>query len=95
MKILILVAVLFVMGIVISMLVLSTIRFEKKQWNGGICPSCGSHYRLFDTDSQGGRGYRCNKCRSIIWISYNFIDKEYRNSLKQFNIFDQEDKHVK
>ena len=35
-------------------------RYEKKEWNNGICPKCGDKWRLFDIDSQGGRMYRCN-----------------------------------
>lgn len=43
-------------------------------WNGGRC-ACGHHWRYFDTDSQGGRGYTCPgprgaSCHKTIWISY-------------------------
>lgn len=52
---------------------------EKIKWNNGYCPHCGSRWKQFDTDSQGGRGYMCsNRCAATastsIWISYPFID---------------------
>ena len=47
---------------------------EKKDWNGGYCPRCGGKWRCFATDSQGGRGYKCDNCNNSTWISYN-IDK--------------------
>ncbi|KKK78304.1 hypothetical protein LCGC14_2844900 [marine sediment metagenome] len=42
---------------------------EKKLWNGGWCPECRMYWARFDTDSQGGRGYKCI-CANYIWISY-------------------------
>lgn len=42
---------------------------EKRDWNNGYC-SCGNKWRYFDTDSQGTEGYRCDKCGSIIWLSW-------------------------
>jgi len=48
---------------------------DKNKWNNGECSRCKNKWEHFDTDSQGGRGYICNKCKDIIWISYN-IDKE-------------------
>lgn len=42
---------------------------EKKDWNNGYC-SCGEPWKHFTTDSQGGRGYCCDKCHKHIWISY-------------------------
>ena len=48
---------------------------EKKSWNEGKCPKCGTKWRCFDNDSQGGRGYVCDKCKSIIWISYH-VDRD-------------------
>ncbi len=43
-------------------------RNEKLEWNGGICAASGKPWKLFDYDSQGGRGYTdgANYC----WISY-------------------------
>ena len=48
---------------------------EKKAFNNGICPKCGNHMRMFDEDSQGGRGYECNECDYGCWVSYDSIDK--------------------
>lgn len=33
-------------------------RIEYQEWNGGICRENGLPWERFDTDSQGGRGYR-------------------------------------
>lgn len=30
--------------------------------------SCGGNYEYFDTDSQGGCGYMCDKCGKTIWL---------------------------
>lgn len=46
---------------------------EKKSWNNGICPYCGKPWIRFDTDSQGGRMYRCENWHGCD-ISYN-VDK--------------------
>lgn len=58
--------------------------YEKKMFNDGKCSHCGSDFRLFDTDSHGGRGYICRKCRYTVWISYNSVDRKYRNSLLKY-----------
>jgi endogenous inhibitor of DNA gyrase (YacG/DUF329 family) len=50
---------------------------EYKEYNNGICPKCGKPLKWFDTDSHGGRGYCCNECRYYVWVSYDWIDKEY------------------
>lgn len=48
---------------------------EKKKWNNGICPNCGSSLILnpWMRDSQGGRGWTCPEtdCDYTAWISYN------------------------
>ena len=49
-------------------------RHEKLNWNNGLCPRCFQKWKIFDTDSQGGRGYTCKGCDKTIWISYP-IDK--------------------
>ncbi len=45
---------------------------EDKEWNKGFCQKCGDCWVYFDTNSQGGDGYRCaNKtCNKMIWQSY-------------------------
>lgn len=50
---------------------------ERRAFNGGICKLCGNKLRYFDTDSQGGRGYCCDKCGHHIWVSWKFVDKDY------------------
>lgn len=48
-------------------------RLEGWQWHGGHCSRCGSPWRYFDTDSQGGRGYKCG-CGRCIWVSWPSVD---------------------
>lgn len=47
---------------------------ERGEWNDGICKKCGNPWIYFDTDSQGGRGYWCEHCKNVTWISWPFID---------------------
>jgi len=53
---------------------------EKREWNDGICAKNGLPWVRFDTDSQGGRGYRSGKdygnprTAYYCWISYG-VDK--------------------
>ena len=71
-----------IIGILIGLVLLVLIAFgmiiarnsEKKEYNDGICTKCGNKLRLFDEDSQGGRGYHCDKCGRFVWVSYN-VDK--------------------
>ena len=42
---------------------------ERRLWNGGVCRRCDTAWSHFDTDSQGGRGYRC-ACRGE-WITHS------------------------
>lgn len=68
-----------------SILVIGTIwaiTQEKKSFNNGLCISCHEPLRLFDLDSQGGRGYVCTKCRRKVWVSYN-VDRDYRLQNKE------------
>ena len=71
----------FVMVLIVLLLFMPVIaiRFERKWFNKGVCPDCGEPLHYFDTDSQGGRGYLCNKCNYHCWVSYNCVDKEFRN----------------
>ena len=44
---------------------------EKKDFNNGICPKCGTPLRHFDDDSQGGQLWCCDKCgyfTAITWF---------------------------
>lgn len=71
-----------IIGISICLLILLVIivgmavtrNHEKKEYNNGICTKCGGNLRYFDSDSQGGRGYNCDKCNNFVWVSYN-VDK--------------------
>jgi hypothetical protein len=49
---------------------------ERRHWNRGRCPACAAHWRFFDRDSQGGRGYKCDACNITCWISYPWVDSE-------------------
>lgn len=63
----------FVLGIIVAWYL------ESKGFNGGVCPKCGHQFKHFDTDSQGGRGYRCEGCGHITWVSYPFVDRNYKD----------------
>ena len=45
---------------------------DNKKWNKGISPYNGKKWKLFDRDSQGGRGYTDGE--NYIWVSYP-VDK--------------------
>ena len=70
---------LIILTIVSILLILPNIgiKWERKDFNNGICPNCGDHLRNFDTDSHGGRGYTCNTCEYTTWVSYKRIDKNH------------------
>ena len=42
---------------------------DKKSWNRGMCRRCKAPWKYFDTDSQGGRGYKCGNGH-YTWISW-------------------------
>lgn len=66
-------------GMFIVMLIMLWARSrEKKRYNNGICINCGNKLRHFDVDSQGGRGYCCDKCHYHTWVSYD-IDKNHNS----------------
>lgn len=73
----------YIACIVIIVLVISGILYgikvEYKDFNSGICPKCGKRLKHFDTDSQGGRGYCCYDCHYFIWISYDCVDKNFKD----------------
>ena len=70
--------VLVVVGLILACGCLFTIHHERKGFNNGECPCCGTKLRHFDNDSQGGRGYICDKCRYDVWVSYGIVDKSFR-----------------
>ena len=62
--------VIWLVGIVLCIL------SDIKSYNKGYCPKCGNKLRLFDTDSQGGRGYCCDSCNGYAtWIGWP-VDKK-------------------
>ena len=70
------------MGIAIGLFLISVIviggvlawSYEKKTWNKGICVKTGKLWEYFDTDSQGGSGYKSGGYSC--WISYPGVDKK-------------------
>ena len=72
----------FILMIIMVILILFifyniAIIFESKDYNKGKCVKCGSELKYFDTDSQGGRGYKCcGDCGYTTWVSYNRIDRD-------------------
>ena len=61
---------LFVAGVLLG------IMLEKNNFNNGVCPHCNKKLKNFDTDSQGGRGYKC-ECGYHTWVSYKCVDKNF------------------
>jgi predicted RNA-binding Zn-ribbon protein involved in translation (DUF1610 family) len=71
-------------AIVVTVISLLVSYSEYKNWNGGVCPNCGEKLRYFDTDSQGGEGWTCDKCNHTAWVSYHnlvykFWKRHYKN----------------
>jgi hypothetical protein len=62
------------LGIVIFGIVLCAlgVLHEYREWNGGFCKETGEPWEYFDTDSQGGRGYKSST--QTIWVSWP-VDK--------------------
>lgn len=54
---------------------------DKKRWNNGICANTGAPWIYFDTDSQGGRGYKSGDYTT--WISYPGVDRDYNHTRMQ------------
>lgn len=60
------------------------IYLEYKDYNHGICKVCGNKLKYFDTDSQGGRGYKCTSCDYFTFVSWECVDnKNYKEELKK------------
>jgi tRNA(Ile2) C34 agmatinyltransferase TiaS len=49
---------------------------DKHTYNNGVCKKCGGTMKCFDTDSQGGYGYSCDKCENHFWISWYKPNKD-------------------
>lgn len=68
--------VLFLLLIILAAIAIpANIHMEKKAYNRGFCRNCGGRLKLFDMDSQGGRGYWCSECNYHTWVSYHCVDK--------------------
>ena len=67
-----------VLGLGLGLIGWLGLRNERAAWNNGVCPVCGAFWVQFATDSQGGRGYKCQGCRGMethrIWVSYRSVD---------------------
>lgn len=63
------------MLLTICLAALIGICIEKRSWNGGYCRKCKHKLSFFSYDSQGGRGYTCERCGHKVWISYNCVDR--------------------
>lgn len=77
---------LLIMVTFVMVLVLLSIHREARDYNHGICPRCESQNKYaemrklkkFDEDSQGGRGYVCDHCGYVTWVSYDCVDCDYK-----------------
>ena len=49
---------------------------ERRAFNNGICKKLGLPWIYFDTDSQGGRGYKSGKYTT--WVSWPRIDNDHQ-----------------
>ena len=54
------------------------IKREHIRFNDGKCIGCETELRHFTTGSSGSRGYKCDNCNFITWVSYKCVDKRYR-----------------
>lgn len=52
---------------------------EQKKFNHGKCKDCGALLRHFDDDGQGGRGWTCDNCHSVIWVNWVNEAREINN----------------
>ena len=65
----------------IGLILMATIgiTWERKDFNKGYCKLCGTKLRRFGNDSQGGRLYCCDMCRYNTSVSYNCVDRLFRD----------------
>ncbi len=68
-----------ILGISIVLLMVPIGLFlEKRYFNDGICPNCGEKLKYLYEDSQGSRGYHCENCHYRTWVSFNAVDKNFK-----------------
>lgn len=77
-----LVIIVFIVLIAITVPIVG-VHMERVAYNGGVCRHCKTKLRHFDNDSQGGRGYVCDKCGYVTWVSYNCVDRKVTNNDKR------------
>lgn len=65
--------------ILIAILLFLCYCHEKKHYNKGVCKRCGKPLRFFAKDNLGCRGYICDTCLDIAWVSFK-IDKGDANN---------------
>ena len=67
----------------IAVFALCSYMLERRAWNRGQCRQCSAQLVYFDTDSQGGRGYRCSQAWShpSVWISWPFIARKRKENV--------------
>lgn len=63
MELIYLLTVIFVLGLVASIIV------EYFEWNHGVC-RCGERWITFGRDSRGSLGHSCPKCGKIVWTGW-------------------------
>lgn len=61
--------------LVVACLIIIGYVMEKRQWNGGKCPSCSMEWKVYDISATGGKGYQCPECRKTLWLVWSH-DKE-------------------
>jgi len=75
--------------ITLTLLIIITLwarRSEKKRWNNGVCKETGKPWEYFDTDSQGGRGYKSGDYS--FWASYNVDGKGWLHQFHYIMLLD-------
>lgn len=75
------------LGLLVALVVTVCRYYDLKAWNGGVCPKCQRPWVRFDTDSSGGRMYRCQgkvvteeRCRNFIAISWRVRDEHTKRT---------------
>jgi len=62
--------------LVMFIITLRKISFERKQYNKGICTKCGKKLEFYMYNRKTWeRGYCCRNCNRIIWVGFKIVDK--------------------
>ena len=46
---------------------------ERQLFNKGVCPKCDGNFKRIE-GTEGDRGYRCDYCSNVVWISFGADD---------------------